>query len=307
MQEIEEKFRELSSALTKWIDCNGLALNIKKTNYMIFSRTNANKNHTFLPRINNIPIEQKQSARFLGVIIDSKLNWNQHIHAIKSKMARYLGIMYKLKGVLPQVARLTIFHSFIQSHLNYCSLIWGFSAKSNIEILFRAQKKGIRAIMPYHVNYFYQDGVAPSSTKSTFTEHNILTVQSIIIKNALIFMYKIHNFATQLPTSVRDTIPNNAPTAGSTHVTCADWLAEYNYCKYRNSIYFKGPLLFRDMSYEADTLNTCFTTTSLKNKIKSISRQLQKQGDATEWQPENFKLYNINGLRQSDRIQKFSS
>ena len=121
-------------------------------------------------------------------------------------------------------------------------------------------------------------------------------------------MYKIHNFATKLPTSVRDTIPNNVPTAGSTHVTCGDWLAEYSYCKYRNSIYFKGPLLYRDnMPYETDKLNACFTTTSLKNTFKSILRQLQNQGDATEWQPGNFKLYNINGLRQSDRIRKLPS
>ena len=44
--------------------------------------------------------------------------------------------------------RLQIFHSFIQSHLNNCSLISGFTNKSNIESLFIQQKKGIRAIMP---------------------------------------------------------------------------------------------------------------------------------------------------------------
>ena len=121
MQEIEEKFHQLSTILVDWIGCNGLSLNIKKTNYMIFSRFNKN-DYTFQPRINNIPIEQKQAARFLGVIVDDKLNWNQHIIAVKSKIARYLGIMYKLRGVLPQVARLSIFHSFVQSHLNYCTL-----------------------------------------------------------------------------------------------------------------------------------------------------------------------------------------
>ena len=103
MNEIEEKFRQLSTALVNWVDSNGLSLNVKKTNYMVFSRENKNYN-TFRPRINNIQIEEKQSARFLGVIVDNKLNWEEHINAIKTKMARYTGIMYKLKSVLPETA-----------------------------------------------------------------------------------------------------------------------------------------------------------------------------------------------------------
>ena len=152
MAEIEEKFTQLSNTIFDWVGGNGLSLNIKKTNYIIFSQKGT-LDYTFQPKINGKPIEQKQAARFLGVIIDNKLNWNQHIRAIKTKMARYQGILYKLKSILPQAARLSIFHSFIQSHLNYCSLIWGFASKSNIELLFRAQKKGIRAVMPGYVNF----------------------------------------------------------------------------------------------------------------------------------------------------------
>ena len=86
--------------------------------------------------ISGVTIERKTEARFLGVIIDNKLNWSQHISAMKMKMARYIGIMYKLNKYLPLEARLQIYHSFVQSHLNYCSLLWGFAAKSHIETLF---------------------------------------------------------------------------------------------------------------------------------------------------------------------------
>ena len=42
--------------------------------------------------------------------------------------------MYKLKKQLPEKVRIQIYHSFVQSHMiNYCSLVWGFCAKSNIE------------------------------------------------------------------------------------------------------------------------------------------------------------------------------
>ena len=63
-------------------------------------------------------------------------------------MSLYIGILCKIKKLLPIQAKMQIFQSLIQSHLNFCSIVWGFTAKSNIESLFRIQKKGIRAIVP---------------------------------------------------------------------------------------------------------------------------------------------------------------
>ena len=304
IQEIEHKFNQLSLSLTLWVGCNGLSLNIRKTNYMIFSR-NYRATITdapFQPKINNISIEHKTAARFLGVIIDDKLNWNKHIQAIKTKMSRYLGIMYKLRGILPVKARCTIFHSFVQSHLNYCSLVWGFAAKSHVETLFRTQKKGIRTIMTGYVNYFYKDGETPANTKPTFTKHKILTIHNIIAKNTLLFMYKINKFMSELPVPVREAIATDAPTAGSTYETCASWLETYNNNIYRNSIFFKGPLLFAEFSTTCEKCNLCYCTPSLKNRIKSSLHSTQSEGDPSEWQPTNFTIYNIKGLRRSERI-----
>ena len=109
---------------------------------------------SFTPKINNIPIERKTVVCFLGVLVADKMSWRHHIAAVKAKMSRYVGIMYKLRYVLPLAARLKIFNSLVQSHLNYCSLVWGSSNKTNIESLFTTQKKAMRAIMPGCVNYY---------------------------------------------------------------------------------------------------------------------------------------------------------
>ena len=106
---------------------------------MVF--TNRRINTDIDLRIDNVVIKKVTETRFLGVLIDEKLTWKSHINAMRAKMSRYVGIMYKLKGILPLKVRLQIYHSFVQSHLNYCSLVWGFSAKANIEKLFRSQKK----------------------------------------------------------------------------------------------------------------------------------------------------------------------
>ena len=140
IDEIGKQLEMLIDNLVKWVNSNGLALNLKKTKYMIFSRTDNIELQTPLV-ISNIPIERKCEVRFLGVIIDETLNWTRHIKTVSSKMARYVGIMYKIKKTLPLNARLQIYHSFIQSHLNFCSLVWGFAAKSNIDALFAEQKR----------------------------------------------------------------------------------------------------------------------------------------------------------------------
>ena len=94
--EIEQKFEILSRNFENWINLNGLTLNVKKTNFMIFANRKIDELH-FSPKIFNWKIERKQSSRFLGVIINENLTWKDHILAIRAKMSRYVGILYKLK------------------------------------------------------------------------------------------------------------------------------------------------------------------------------------------------------------------
>ena len=113
---------------------------------MIFSRArNLELLSTF--KIANLPIERLAESKFLGVIVDENLTWSRHIKTIQTKMARYIGLMYKLKSHIPLK---------VQSHMNYCSLVWDFSTKTNIDSLFRAQKKGMRAVIPGFINYRYR-------------------------------------------------------------------------------------------------------------------------------------------------------
>ena len=220
-------------------------------------------------------------------------------------MTRYVGIMYKIKSLLPQKARLQIFHSFVQSHLNFCSVVWGFSAKSHIESLFVAQKKGMRSVMPGYINYFFKDGCLPTHTKPAFAECDVLTVHGVIVKNSLTFIHKAKNFPTSMPTSVKDTIASNAPDILSNYESCKAWLDEYGTTIYNNSIFFKGPLLYNQAAQQHDQLTSpmaCLSYKCYKNIAKRVLLGLQKQGDGEEWQGTNFLLYNVQGLRKSARL-----
>ena len=77
IEEIHEQVLNLIKSLSKWVNCNGLALNLIKTQYMIFSRQKVELPSPLF--ISTKLIERKQEARFLGIIVDESLNWSKHI------------------------------------------------------------------------------------------------------------------------------------------------------------------------------------------------------------------------------------
>lgn len=141
IQEVHEKFNIVSNALIQWVRDNELLLNVRKTNYMIFT----NRRHVDLSNVcfkmGETPIERSSVARFLGVLIDDKLTWNQHIMAVRHKMSRYIGSIFRIKHMLPMRCRLLTYNSLVMSHLNYCSLVWGGTNKTKIEKLFTVHRK----------------------------------------------------------------------------------------------------------------------------------------------------------------------
>ena len=215
--------------------------------------------------------------------------------------------MYKLRTQIPLKARLLIFHSFIQSHLNYCSLVWGLSAKSHIDSLFAKQKSGIRAVMSGYVSYKYnkEDGTLPTHTKSFFKEHKILTIHGIIAKNALVFMHQVKFFRDTLPPSVSGLISQNAPCFSTSQEfdDHLEWNNKYNSVSLRSSLFFKGPLLAISKYNEAIISDRSFNKYSLssyKSSAKSHLLNEQNIGETDQWP--NFLINNIQGLRSSKRI-----
>ena len=69
--------------LSVWFDVNKLSLNVLKTNYMLFGNSKGQSSEL---TINGNVIEKVHKTKFLGVIIDDKLKWNDQINQVKSKI-----------------------------------------------------------------------------------------------------------------------------------------------------------------------------------------------------------------------------
>ena len=126
--------------------------------------------------------------------MESNLNWKTHISNLAAKISRNAGILYKLKGLVPNKVFRLVYNSLIQSHLNYCSNIWGLGAESSLNSIFISQKKAIRAVENGFNNCFYNKdtGELPCHTKPIFARNNFLTIYNIVAKNCLTAMHKVY-------------------------------------------------------------------------------------------------------------------
>ena len=139
-------------------------------------------------KINNLDIELVDSFNFLGVMIDKNLSWREHIQRISLKISRTIGIMSRLKNVLPSDVLRVIYCSLILPYINYCILAWGFSLHiSRIETL---QKKSVRII---DKAFFLEH------TDKIFKKYKLLKIDDIIKLKCLVFFYRFKNNSSPTP------------------------------------------------------------------------------------------------------------
>ena len=92
-------------------------------------------------KVDNIVTEREKVSKFLGVLIDEKLSWKQHINDVSTKISKSNGILFKSRGIVKQPLLKQLYLSFIHYiHLNYVNTAWESTYKSKLEGLYRHQK-----------------------------------------------------------------------------------------------------------------------------------------------------------------------
>ena len=107
-----------------WVRVNKLSLNIEKTNFMLFTPKGFSRNIDHI-NIDGQRIEEVRHTKFLGVILDNKLNWHAHCEYICGKMSKGIGIIIKARKVFNEATLLSLYNSLILPYLSYCIHVWG--------------------------------------------------------------------------------------------------------------------------------------------------------------------------------------
>ena len=95
----------------------------KQAQEVLFSRKIQKSSQPSLIFNNNI-VTQSLTQKHLGIFLDTKLDFQEHLKSIFSKVNKTIGLLRKLHHILPRSPLLTIYKSFIRPHLDYGDIIY---------------------------------------------------------------------------------------------------------------------------------------------------------------------------------------
>ncbi len=171
-----------------------MAVNAEQTKVMLvttYQRETKLQTSEIKVNFNNTMLENVNSEKLLGVIIDKHLSWKHHIDKTAQTLSKNIALLKRIHKYLPHQTRLTFYKTFIQPHIDYCSTIWGQSPHiSRIHIL---QKISLRLIMN-----------VPNLTHSApfFKECQVMSIQDRVKFRTVKMVYKTLNSLT--PTYMKE-------------------------------------------------------------------------------------------------------
>ena len=151
---------------------------------MLFGKRGKNSENKISTIIEGTTIEIVKLTTFLGLFLDSNLNWKDHILQLSQKLAKSIGILTCAKQFLNVKTLRQLYYSFLFPYISYCNIIWGNASENTLWPIFRQQKHAIRIIY----NMRRRD-----SSKFAFKTLKLLRLPDIYKFSVLLFLYKYKN------------------------------------------------------------------------------------------------------------------
>ena len=101
------------SLLSNWLRSNKISLNVNKTEIILFRSMQKGIIHKKLNfRLSGQKITPTNSVRYLGVVLDEHLTWDNHIKTLLPKLSRAVGALAKIRHYVPPQTLINIYHIY---------------------------------------------------------------------------------------------------------------------------------------------------------------------------------------------------
>ncbi|GFN96538.1 RNA-directed DNA polymerase from mobile element jockey [Plakobranchus ocellatus] len=140
LQHLERTIQLCINNVQKWVSENGFRFSVSKTTCVHFHRQRIYTEPAL--HLDGQPIPLKGEAKFLGVIFDQKLSFENHVKYLKNKCSKALNLLRVLGHTewgADRATLLKLYRTLVRSKLDYGSVIYG-SAKKHV----------LRALDPIH-------------------------------------------------------------------------------------------------------------------------------------------------------------
>lgn len=161
ISDLKESITSELSKIHSWVNANKLVINPSKSNLLVVPPKNRCSEYEKISVFyDNAEIVKLSSVKYLGIVFDSNLNFESHMNMLTKKLSRSVGILTKLKRLLPPKSLLQLYYAIVHPHLLYGLIVWGGSFKSYIDKLNILQNKAVKIIAGgrwmEHVTPFYK-------------------------------------------------------------------------------------------------------------------------------------------------------
>lgn len=181
------------SLVSGWLCSNLLTLNISKTKYLSFYKTEASSPASTLPITLHTcgavrplscscnQIGHVESIKYLGVFLDKNLSFKNHISSLAKRIRKSIFIMKALRQSATTDILLMVYKTLTQSLLHYCILAWGGAIKTKMLELERAQRSVLKVMLRKPFRF---------SSDTLYNECKVLRVRQIYILKAASAVHK---------------------------------------------------------------------------------------------------------------------
>jgi exonuclease III len=149
--QLAKLIRKLESDLgniVAWMKENGMKLNLSKTQFILLGNChNLSKVGQVQIEIDGITILSQETLKSLGLTVDSRLTWIDHINRLSRSYHLSARSLYPLRSLLTDNQFIQIFNACVTSKCNYMSLLWGAANQKNCKIIERRIRHSARFIM----------------------------------------------------------------------------------------------------------------------------------------------------------------
>ena len=151
MTQLNEAINNDLAILDTWLQGNKLSSNVAKTQSMLITTQhkqntlkNTNQSLELFIRDNELDVVPK--TKYLGVQIDSALDWKEHIKTTSAKVSKAVGFIKYAKKYVPDKTFKTLYTSIAEPHFQYCCSVWGCCGITQINQLQKLQNRAARII-----------------------------------------------------------------------------------------------------------------------------------------------------------------
>ena len=144
---LQERLNEELKTIECWLRQNSLFLNVYKTEAIVFGTSPRLPNiYSFTISVNGTYIKRVSQFKYLGVVFDERLSWNDHVKFILAKAGKRVGVLGRIRYCITWHSAKIIYTSMIRPIVEYCDTVWGCCGQVNKNALESLQRRAGRIV-----------------------------------------------------------------------------------------------------------------------------------------------------------------